>query len=180
MKGVMPIGPSHLIFLANELQHPRWHRELNLPLEFVAFGITQGRMYHHFRNKGVFILPPDVKRPHGNRVVYGSIYILHDFDYYIRILDAYHMCSLSSLHRNHDFDTHHRVISDITPIHFDTLDELERLLYRESELVKAHTYFGNLKHPKIKQRLKSKKHSNRIYDGVCKQSFLEQYWEVQT
>lgn len=166
-----------LIFLSNELQNPHQQRDLRIPLEFITFGMTEGRMYKHFRNQSNFVIPLDSMQVWGNKVVYGGLFLCKDFDFYARILDAYHVCSLSRLYKNHDLDVHHRVEVDITPIYFQTIEELARLKYREGEPIKAETYMGNLKHAKITQRL-NKTVSYRIIDGIDKDNFKQLFGEV--
>lgn len=166
-----------LIFLSNELQNPHQQRELRIPLEFITFGITEGRMYKHFRNQSNFIIPIDTLKRWGNEVIYGGLFLSKDFDFYAEILDAYNMCSLSKLLRNHDLDIHHRIEVDVKPIYFKTLDDLARLKYKEGEPIKAQTYMGNLKHNKITQRL-NKTVSYRIIDGIDTYNFKQLFGEV--
>ena len=134
-------------------------------------------MYKHFRNDGTFTLQ-NVGKAWGNDVVYGGIFALSDYDFYIRLLDSYHQCSLALLGVNHEKDVHHRHRVLATPIAFDSIDELERLKYREREPLTVNMYQGNLNHPKIKQRL-DKTVNYRIVDGVDKH-FIELIREVVT
>ncbi len=101
----------------------------------------------------------------GNNVIYGAIYSLRDAPFYIRILDAYQLCSLATLKRNHINDMHHRIQVGAVPISFDSIDELERVKYKEREGVVVQTYVGNPNHPKINQRL-NKTNSYRVIDGM--------------
>lgn len=169
---------SRLIFLTNELQTPSLQKSLRLPLEFIAFGIAEGRMYKHFRNQSNFVIPVDSLKRWGNDVVYGGLFICKDFDFYANILDAYHVCSLSTMMRNHKRDIHHRVEVEVTTIHFQTLDELARLQYRESESIKAQMYMGNINHPKINLRL-TKTVSYRIVSGIDTVNFKQLFGEVK-
>ncbi len=166
-----------LLFLTNELMSPSYQKEMRLPLTFIAFGITKGKMYTHLRTLNSFILLPDVTKRWGNDTVYGALMLCKDFDFYARILDAYHVCSMSTLLRNHPLDIHHRVSLEITPIYFNSLDELVRIKYREGEAIVAETYIGNKNHPKIKQRL-NKRVSYRLIDGVDATHFKELLGEV--
>lgn len=165
----MPI--EKLLFLSNEFCNPHWYRDMRLPLEFITFAFIKGKMYKHFRNDGTFVLQNQGRW--GNDVVYGGLFLLKDFDFYIRILDAYHTCSLSTLQRNHTLDLHHRIITQATPISFQSIDELERLKYRERNCIDVQTYLGNSNHPKITQRLRNKSMSYRIKDGINKLHFKE-------
>lgn len=164
------------MFFANELSNPNWQREMNLPLEFITFAYIEGKMYKHYRNDSTFILP-NLSR-WGNNVVYGGLFLLKDSTFYSRILDAYQVCSLSTLHKNHDLDIHHRVSVEATPISFTTLDDFARLKYTERDPIQAQTYLGNLKHPKINQRLYKTNISYRIIDGLDKTHFKQLIREV--
>jgi len=169
-----------LIFLSNKLQNPSEYKFLNLPLEFIAFGITEGKMYSHFRNRGVFVAPADTRVRWGNSVVYGGLFHVPDVEFYLRILDAYHENSMSSLGKNHYYDTHHRHLYNVTPIYFNTLDELARLQYKEGRGTPAHLYMGNLQHPKIARRVNETKKSYRIVSGIDVQNFTKLFGEVTT
>ena len=167
---------NNLLFLTNELINPDLQREMKLPLTFIQFGIAEGKMYKHFGNRSTFICKDSNKR-WGNNVVYGGIFLCNDFDFYSRILDAYHLCSMSTMLRNHNQDLHHRVEIDVTPIYFKTLDELARIKYKEGKGILALTYKGNTKHPKIIKRLINER-SFRVIDGIDEQNYKKLFWEV--
>lgn len=177
MKGVMPIAHTSLVFLTNELLSPVKQKVLNIPLEFVSFGLMCGSMYSSHWNQSTFIMDNVQKRPWGNTVVYGAIFLLRDFDFYIQALDAYQGCSLSVLRRNHQLDYQHRHIKKITPIYFSNLKQFSHLLYQEGTQVEAHVYTGNPKHNKITQRLQCNNPSHRIVDGIDLQHFKSLVWE---
>ena len=166
---------SKLLFLSNELISPTKRDEMRLPLHFVTFAHIEAQMYTNVRNDGVINIIQE--RTWGNNVTYGAVFLLDDFDYHIRTLDAHHLCSLSSLRRNHVLDTQHRVELHATPISFDTIDDLERLLYEEREPVLVQAYIGNLNHPRIHRRIKSTR-SERIIDNIMGAQFLELHREV--
>lgn len=167
-----------LLFLSNELINPHQRKLFNVPLEFIGFAYVKGKMYKHYNSKNVFTIPIDVSktRAWGNNLIYGGLYILKDYDFYIQILDAYHSCSMYNLFRNHNKDIHHRVETVATPISFNTLNELSRLLYKELNEVEVVTYFGNTTHPKIKQRVTTDRF--RITDGIDAQNFRSLWEEV--
>ena len=162
---------NKLLFFTNQLQNPSMQKQLNIPLEFIVFGIVKGRMYKHFRSNDSFIIPINTHRRWGNSVIYGSVFLCKDFDFYSRILDAYQMCSMSTMLRNHNRDIHHRVEVNVTPIYFDSIDDLSRLKYKEGEEIQAQTYIGNINHPKIIKRINQKKNSYRITDGIGTRTF---------
>lgn len=147
---------------------------MRIPFEFITFAFVEGKLYRHFKSEQTFILRHG--KSWGNSVVYGAIFAVRDFDFYIRIIDSYHQCSLDALKRNHKKDVHHRITTKATPIHFQSWDDFLHLKYSEHEPIDVQTYIGNPNHPKIKQRL-NKTHSYRIVSGVDKQ-FQTLYREV--
>lgn len=157
--------------------NPGFQEQLKLPLEFMSYGISFAKMYYQFGKKDTFIIANDdiPNKLWGNSVVYGAIFLLKDFDFYSRVLDGYHLCSQAVLGRNHVRDVQHRRITEIKPIFFNSIDELARLKYKESdEPIEAQCYFGNLQHPKILRRIMaSVKYQHRILDGVDPQNFKE-------
>lgn len=169
-----------LIFLTNHLMTKSKLRELKIPMTFVCFGYVEGMLFRHYaHNQSTFVLA-EHRYKSGNTVVYGALYHLNDAFHYARILDALMRCSLSSMSLNHPLDLHHRIIADITPITFDTLEEFDLLLYKESdESVKAYTYVANPIHPEIEYRMKKVKYKRtfRISNGVEAKSFIQLYNE---
>lgn len=160
-----------LLFLPN-LISPSKIKKLNLPLEFVAFGYTYGRLYR--KNKSALMVELG-KYPKGNSVVYGAIFLCKRFDYYNRVLDGMFGCSLSALHKNHEFDYCHRMEKEVTVIKFSSLEDLINLKYREAMFLKAWVYYANKKHKKYKTLTKP---MNRITDGILAEDFKELYREV--
>lgn len=149
---------------------------MNLPMTFITFAIMRGKMYRQSGGNGIFIT--NQGRDWGNKVVYGSIYLLDEDDFYIRSLDAYHGCSLHTMRVNHQLDTQHRIRTSVIPISFTTLDELAMLRYIEREPIAVETYVGNLNHTKLKPRIKDNGR-HRITDGIYLEPYLHQYTEVR-
>lgn len=155
-----------LIFLSNELLAPNKREKMKLPLTFISFAYVEGKMIKYKDTTMVF---SDQKK-WGNNRVYGALFILDDFEFHIRVLDAMHVCSLSRMYRNHKLDLHHRVLTEVTPIFFDSISQFTRLKYREIEKIKVYAFFGNSHLPKISKRLHGR-NSYRIKDGIDKENF---------
>lgn len=166
----MQIKGTQLLFLTNELMNPRWQQELRVPLEFITFGFMQGKLYTHYKKVSTFATQLG-RRKYTNDVVYGALFVLRDFHFYIRTIDAYMGCSQSTLLKNHTYDLHHRILTPITPITFKDIEEFVTLRYRESSPLNAYTYIGNLKHAKLANRLQDP--HNRIVSGVAGEHFKE-------
>ena len=133
-------------------------------------------MYHHYQRKSTFVVHEN-KRSWGNDVVYGALFLLNDYHFYIRLLDSYLACSKSALMRNHSHDYHHRIKSKAIPISFESKEEFETLRYKEGEGVTCQLYVGNSNQPNINHQLQTR---SRIVDGVDKQHFKELIREVLT
>jgi hypothetical protein len=166
-----------LVFLSNELLNKHVRHALRVPMEFISFAFIHGKMYHHVQNKGTFVVPSN-KRSWGNDVVYGALFLVNDFHFHIRSLDAYQSCSLSALTRNHQYDLHHRIDTLATPITFADEEQFCSLRYKEKQPISCFAYVGNPAHPNITKRINDR-HA-RIIDGVDKNSFKELLREVLT
>lgn len=152
---------TELVFLSDNLVNPANQRNLQLPLEFLSFAFCEAHMYKQINSKNTFLVKKGTYW--GNQVVYGGLFLLRDFHFYIRTLDALHACSKSMLGRNHDLDLQHRILCPVTPILFHDVEQFKSLRYREKEQINAYVYVGNLKHPKIQQRVVK---SRRIVQGI--------------
>ena len=168
----MPI----LLFLSNELCDPHVQRKLRVPLTFISFAIMPMHMYRGLHKHTSSFLVPHSRRQTQD-VVYGALFVLADADYHIRTLDGYHLCSMSTLRRNHTLDHQHRTTHHATPIGFRSVDELARLLYTERDPVEVHVYVGNPDHPTIAQCLQPRKR-RFITHGVDKHPLTHLLREV--
>lgn len=164
-----------LIFLSNELMNPSWQRELRVPLEFINFGFVEGKMYYMPQRKSTFNLV-DVQDKWGNTVIYGAFFLIRDYHYYIRALDAYMFCSKSALGRNHVYDMQHRINVEGTQIAFRTTEDFCKLKYQEVQSIVCEMYVGNTSHPKLNHRLT---HRHRVTDGLDTHNFKELIREVK-
>lgn len=167
-----------LIFLTNDLLNPKLQREMKLPLKFISFAISEGKMYRGIRNISTITTSLDSNKLWGNIVVYGAIFLCNDFEHYSRIIDGYNVCSKSALGRNHMYDLNHRFESEVTMIHFNSIEELVDLRYIEQKKVLVEKYLCNTSNPKIKKRINSINPSYRVIDGVQPKDFKELFWEV--
>jgi hypothetical protein len=168
-----------LVFLSNELMNPRMQLALKSPVEFIGFAFIEGKMYHHSRKKGTFVVQHH-GQTWGNDVVYGALFLVNDFHFHIRALDAYQGCSYSALNRNHVYDLHHRITTHATPIYFQTKEEFSSLRYKEGEPLRVHAYVGNINHPNITKKLRSNHTGTRIREGLDKPNFIALLEEVLT
>jgi hypothetical protein len=150
---------------------------MGLPLEFVTFAYMEGKMYRHWQNKGTFAAS-EGKNRWGNTIIYGALYLLRDFHFYIRTLDAYYLCSMSALHKNHVKDYMHRVTTQAIPISFQSVEQFQSLRYTEKEPQTVVAYLGNTKHPKINQRIYAPSKKYRIVQGIDVPNFTQLLREV--
>lgn len=170
---------NNVLFLSGVLMSPEKREELRLPLHFISFAITDGQMYTTHGKVDSFVAKG--LRPHGNSVVYGGLYVLEDYHFHIRTLDAMYLCSKSALGQNHSLDTRHRIIDKCTLISFNTLDELNRLQYKELDTIPVEMYVGNTNHPDLTKRiLRRHPYNHRIVNGVHEKYFLQELRGGQT
>ena len=155
---------NNLLFLTDELQDPVLRQELKLPMIFIGYALTTGKMYK--RRGSTFVISDSSVKNWGNSVVYGGIYLLEDFSHYIRVIDAYNSCSLSLLGTNHNYDLNHRVQKKVTTIDFQELKELHNLKYEEKTDVVTQMYLGNMAHNKIKHIVCNNMNSYRVQSGA--------------
>jgi len=155
---------SELIFISNELLSPELRNALKIPLMFVGYAFTKGKMYKH-RNSCIITNSTSVKK-WGNSVVYGAVYLLQDYSHFIRILDAYHSCSKAMLRKNNAYDFLHREEINVTMIKFNSIDELKHLKYVENDTVQVEAYVCNLENNNAKRIVFNNMNSQRIQSGV--------------
>lgn len=170
-----------LLFFTNHLMTQQKLRDLKIPATFICFGYVEGMLYKHYQHNQSTFLLLDSGYSYGSNVVYGALYHIEDYHFYVRQLDGFMRCSLASISSNHKLDLNHRVKTYITPIRFDSLDALDLLLYTEdNENFEVDVYVANLNHPDIKAKLRKRsyKNSNRVGNGVDAKSLIELYEEV--
>ena len=172
-----------LVFIYDRLLHPDWRSRLKLPLIFISFAFIKGKMftYRDSRRIGnVFIVNPnDITQKRGSDLVYGALFLLDNAEHYLRTLDSMYVCSLARMFKNHDLDLMHRKEVLATPIHFNSLESFQNLLYYEQTPVKCLAYYGNIKNPYIQHRVKGTRgNSNRIIYNVDIDNFTSCYNEV--
>lgn len=171
-----------LIFLADKLQNPDKLRDFRLPAHFIEPGILKNaKMYKakgHSNYDDVFIAKDTLNTSKGNKVVYGSLFLCSYWEVYRNVLDAYYGCSLSNLGVNHDRDYSHRVTEKITPISFETLDDLVHLNYMEKKEVLCECYLGNPNHPDIAKKVNNPKHTHHKIKSNIHLGFKQLYEEV--
>lgn len=168
-----------LIFLADRLQDPDHMKSLRLPAHFVEPAILKNaKMYKshsHTNYEKVFVLRDLPEDSRGNKVVYGSIFLCNYWEVYRNVLDAYYRCSMATLNRNHIKDFHHREEINVTPIKFNTLDDLVRLNYLEKQDVAVTAYLANPDHPRVIKKLKHRGNSNQRMKSNIHLGFKKQY-----
>lgn len=155
---------------------PNKRDDLKLPMTFVCFALLKGSLYR-FPHTALNVTH---KKPFGNSVVYGAVYIVHDAFFHIRTLDAYHLCTKDALGENHKFDHAHRVSGKVSPIMFKNLQELDRLIYVEDAPIDVQYYVANPKHPTTAERVRRRNGANyRIYHGIVPHAFQQQLEGIQ-
>lgn len=165
---------TNLVFLYNSMLSK--YKEMNIPLKYICPAKIEAKLYWKYGKKDTFAIPHGNKRTYGSRFVYGAIFSLEDFDFYMRLIDSFLVCSKSILRVNHPKDVFHREILEVTPIKYNSLDDLSKLKYIEREPISCHLHLGNVENHKIKQQITKQIHIPRIECGVDKlhyKNFME-------
>lgn len=166
-----------LIFLYDKAMTKEFRETLNLPLEFITFAFVNGKMYEYYEDGPTHIaLQNDaIVKSWGNDKIFGAIFALPYYEANIRTLDGLYACSRQRLGMNNPNDIMHRLDIEATPIHFNSIDELARMLYTRRTPIKVQAYFGNPEHQWISHRVLMQRY--RVIDGVDHNNFLKLYEE---
>lgn len=160
-----------VVFLYNELLDEDYQKQLKLPLEFICFGYIEGAVMYDIKGKYYAIEENVLTKTKKYNKVYGALYILHNSEHFLRILDASMVCSKSYLGKNHDLDISHRVKLIARPIHFKSIEEFLKLKYNEGEGLEVISYFANPKHNVIKTNVLNTVR-NRVVYGLDINNFI--------
>lgn len=160
-----------IIFIPTNSQDFVIKNMAKLHATFISFAIAEGRIYAHKGN--TYLLPPVANQWRGKNV-FGSLFHIR-YDFNVRLLDAYNMCTKSTLTINHKSDINHRVEIDVTPIHFNEIDDFCRHRYEFGNSLKAETYFANEEHPYFATLTLPHK---RVVDGLDKCAFVNVFKHV--
>lgn len=169
-----------VIFLYDEMLDGEYRKKSKVPLQFISFGFVRGKMFKTSKSKTpsvIAIQDGDIVRTWGNNKIYGALFAIPEYEYYIKILDAMYGCSKSRININHNMDYAHRVKTEFTPITFDNLDRFSVLDYTRNTPLEVDAYFANTSKDFINGRVKSKQY--RKGSGVLEHAFKSLYEEVE-
>ena len=163
-RSMKEIRSTDMVFLSNDLLNPTKRKRMKLPLIFVSYAFVHGKMYSLPRS--TFVVELEDVKTWGNNVVYGAVYLVQDWEYFIDVLDAYHCCSKKRLHKNHKLDLMHRKTITATLINFDSFTSLEVLKYKEVGTVQTDAYFANMEHNRILKSIYHPERRKRLSSGI--------------
>lgn len=141
------------MFLYNELLDENYQKKLKLPLEFICFAYMEGAIMYDIKGNYYAIKENTFKKTRKNNRIYGALYILHNSEHFLRILDATFVCSKGLIGSNHKLDVFHRVKEKVIPIHFKTVEEFLKMKYNEGDSLDIVTYIANPKNELIKSNV---------------------------
>lgn len=165
---------KNLIFLYDKLINKVYREKLLLPIHFVTYGFINAKLYEYYdmnEYRVIAVENDNVVRTWGNDKVFGGIFLLDYFNVKIRELDAFYACSKSRLNKNNKNDLMHRKVTEVTPIAFETLEDLAVMKYVQRDSVLINAYLGNPNHKWINHRIKANKY--RVIDGIDIENFKE-------
>ena len=139
-----------VVFLYNELLDEDYQKKLKLPLEFICFAYIEGVTMYDIKGKYYAVKENDLKKTNKYNRVYGALYILHNSEHFLRVLDASMTCSKGFIGANHKLDLFHRTKGKAVPIHFKTVEDFLKMKYNEGEGLDIITYFANPQNELVK------------------------------
>ena len=142
-----------VVFLYNELLDEDYQKQLKLPLEFVCFAYINGAVMYDIKGKYCALKENDLKKTRKYNKVYGALYILHNSEHFLRVLDASLTCSKGLIGTNHKLDLFHRVKEKAVPIHFKSIEQFLKMKYNEGEELDIITYYANPQNELIKSNV---------------------------
>lgn len=113
----------------------------------------------------------ELKKTNKYNRVYGALYILHNSEHFLRVLDASMTCSKGFIGKNHKLDIFHRVKEKAVPIHFKSVEEFLKMKYNEGEGLEIITYFANPNNELIKSGITNTVR-NREISGLDINNFI--------
>ena len=90
-----------VVFLYNELLNEDYQKQLKLPLEFVCFAYINGAVMYDIKGKYCALKENDLKKTRKYNKIYGALYILHNSEHFLRVLDASLTSSKGIIGTNH-------------------------------------------------------------------------------
>lgn len=165
-----------LFFIYDKLMNIEERDKLGFPLPFLTFSYIQPyKTYKDNSNETILAINyNEGMRGKNNDKVIGGIYLLDKR--YLRYLDGYYGCSLSTFGVNSKHDRFHRVKIDTKPIEFSSLDNLSRLIYNDKEPIEVFTYLGNIQNKQVYNIIRQPRY--RVNSGLDLANFLNQYKEM--
>lgn len=160
-----------VIFLYNELLDKSYQEKLKLPLEFISFAYIDNAVMYDLKGKYVAIPKGALKKTYKYEKVYGALFLLHNSEHFLRLLDASLVCSKTLLGLNHKLDEHHRVNVKATPIHFKSVEEFFKMKYNEGVPINVICYIGNPENEFIKRNVLNTV-KNREVSGLDINNFI--------
>lgn len=160
-----------VVFLYNELLDEGYQKKLKLPLEFVCFAYMNNATMYEIKGKYYALKKDTLKKTKRYDRVYGALYILHNSEHFLRVLDASMTCSKGFIGTNHKLDIFHRVKEKAVPIHFKTIEEFLKMKYNEGEELDIITYIANPQNELIKLNV-SNTVRNREVSGLDINNFI--------
>lgn len=142
-----------VVFLYNELLDENYQKQLKLPLDFVCFAYMEGATMYEMKGKYIALKKDNLKKTKKYDRIYGALYILHNSEHFLRVLDASMTCSKGLIGTNHKLDLFHRSKEKAVPIHFKSIEQFLKMKYNEGEELDVITYLANPQNELIKSNV---------------------------
>jgi len=113
----------------------------------------EGATMYEMKGKYIALKKDNLKKTKKYDRIYGALYILHNSEHFLRVLDASMTCSKGLIGTNHKLDLFHRSKEKAVPIHFKSIEQFLKMKYNEGEELDVITYLANPQNELIKSNV---------------------------
>ena len=144
-----------LIFLYDKLMTRSEQKKMKIDTKFIAYGKMRGKMYRVIsrwtqvgpvakQTKRLFVIPADT-----TKMIYGGIFLAKDWEVTRQKFHAYYHNSMPNCGATLKEDLYAFTESDVYPIKFKSLTELQTGRYETGSPVRCGVFIGNLGNGRI-------------------------------
>lgn len=164
-----------LVFFYDELMTKEGQEKLRLPIKFLSYGYTYGRMYwcSDGKKRRYFIVPPQTirHRVNYNRIIYGGIFVINDFKEYERAIYSYYNSSIPYTECIMQEDLFFPTQQQATPIKFKSIEDFELCKFSSLNPIDSLVMMGNEANHKITNSMSKGRYYRRT-SGIDVPNFL--------
>lgn len=145
---------------------------VNIPFKFLSFATTNGKMFwwNDSKRKRTCLIPQGEITKRTNRIVYGALYMLDNYEWYENALHSYYnsMASYTDLVCANDYMKPQELL--VRPIKFKTLTDLSTQHYDRGGQMVALGFVVNTDNSDMNRWYRAQYHKMQ---GIDKQNFIK-------